>query len=226
MKTYALAVAALGCAVAPLAVADSVVVDGGATSVALDTQTLADAASLVLSGVSDDVTAPGALEGSVAFDIVDRTSFAYDSDDFLNSFSGSIEHDGSVFFNDGSVEVGDFSIGYDADRAGTLNGAASGFFVESTTGIAAILFDVAAPSALSASDESLSLTADLLVSPEFGGFLADNGLSQGNLAGADVGDAQVNATAGPDPTAIPTPAATVLGLAGLGGMALRRRSRA
>lgn len=192
-------------------------VTGGQTSVLLDTDTLAAAASLSLSGVSSDVIAPGELgDMSVAFGINDRnasmlpTTFSYDAG--LGSFAGSIEHTGSVFFNSDSVEVGNFSIGYDAARVG---GDRSGFFVESTTGIAAILFDVAAPSFLSADANGLIIEADLLVSSEFAGFLLDNQLASADLTGADVGDARVNAV----------PAPSALAVLGLGGLVATRRRR-
>lgn len=199
-------------------------ITGGQTNVLLDTATLSAAASLNLSGVSGPVIAPGNLgANSVAFPINARdaapfpTTFSYDSGDFLGSFSGTIEHSGSVLFNAGTVEVGNFTIGFDAARAGTLGGLASGFFVESTTGIAAILFDVANPSQLDAGSSGLVIGADLLVSPEFGSFLFDNQLSASNLQGADVGDALVEA--------IPSPASgAALAVGGI--MAMRRRRTA
>lgn len=191
---------------------------GGQTSVLLDTATLSAAASLNLSGVSGEVIAPGELgPDSVAFGINSRsasnlpTTFSYAAG--LGSFSGTIEHTGSVFFNNGDVEVGDFTIGFDGNRVG---GDRSGFFVESTTGIAAVLFDVATPSFLSATDSGLVIEADLLVSAEFGQFLFDNGLSSSNLVGADVGDARVNA--------VPTPGA-LAAFAALGLTVSSRRRR-
>lgn len=192
-------------------------VTGGQTSVLLDTDTLSSAASLALSSVSADVIAPGELgDSSVAFGMNARdaamlpTTLAYDAG--LSSFAGSIEHTGSVFFNSDSVEVGNFTIGYDAGRVGD---GRSGFFVESTTGIAAILFDVADPSSLSADASGLIIEADLLVSSEFAGFLSDNGLASADLTGADVGDARVNAVPTPGPLAV----------FGLGGLAASRRRR-
>lgn len=192
-------------------------VTGGQTSVLLDTDTLASAASLSLSGVSAGVIAPGELgASSVAFGINARdaallpSTFSYDAG--LASFSGTIEHTGSVFFNADSVEVGNFTIAYDAGRVG---GDRSGFFVESTRGISTILFDVAAPSFLSADASGLIIEADLLVSSEFAGFLLDNQLASADLTGADVGDARVNAV----------PAPSALALLGLGGLACARRRR-
>lgn len=184
-------------------------VTGGQTNVALDFQTLSSAASLNLSGVSSDVIVPGDLPDSVAFGINGRnaaalpTTFSYTSPG-LAPFSGSIEHTGSVFFNDDAVEVGNFTIGFDPGR---VAGNASGFYVESTTGIAAVLFDVETPSFLDAGTDELTITANLLVSPEFGGFLFNNNLSTSNLQGADVGDARVNAAA----AVVPAPGAFLLG---------------
>ncbi len=191
-------------------------VQSGFTSVALDTATLSAAAGLDLSSVSPGIGA-GTLPGSVAFPINARdaatlpTTFTYTPNDFpTGPFSGSIEHTGSVFFNADAVEVGNFTIGFDAARA---VGAASGFYVESTTGVAAILFDTSVVALDSASESQLDLTVDLLVSPEFASFLGDTALT-----GADVGDARILAAI-PEPTSL-----SLLGV--LGGVAcLARRVR-
>ncbi|MEO1008947.1 MAG: hypothetical protein AAFX79_10285 [Planctomycetota bacterium] len=217
MRSITFATAALT-ATAGTALAQEFAVVGGQTSVLLDTGTLSAAASLDLSGVSSDVIAPGALGAdSVAFGINPRdaatlpTTFLYDTD--LADFSGTIEHTGSVFFNMDTVEVGNFTIGFDAGRVG---GDRSGFFVESTTGIAAILFDVGTPSDLVADDTGLQIGADLLVSNEFATFLVDQGLAASDLTGADVGDALVEGV-------IPAPAS--LALLGMGGLLAARRRR-
>jgi hypothetical protein len=194
--------------------AASVFVIGGQTSVALDFETLSSV-GLEFSGISPDVIVPGSLDGSVAFGINARdaasplrpTTFTYDPADFLGSFAGSIEHAGSVFFNDGALEVGNFSIGFDASRA---TGDAIGFFVESTVGLSAILFDIAAPSQLSATSTDLTIGAALLVSPELAGVLGNE-----QLTGATVGQARVEAVA------IPTPSAVLAGLMGV-ALVLRR----
>lgn len=196
------------------AVGQQAFVTGGQTNVLLDTATLSSV-GLDLSSVSSDVIVPGDLGAdSVAFDINARTetpatSFAYEVF-ALAPFSGSIEHQGSVFFNSDTIEVGDFSIGYDATRA---TGSNSGFFVESTVGLAAILFDVETPTALTATADTLSIEANLLVSAEFAGVLGDAGLT-----GADVGDTLVAATAVPEPGSL-----SVLSLAALGLVVRRRR---
>ena len=218
MKMQTIATGAAVLALSAAASAQTFDVIGGQTSVLLDTGTLSAAASLDLSSVSSDVIAPGSLGAdSVAFGINPRdaaslpTTFSYT--DGLGSFGGTIEHTGSVFFNMDSVEVGNFTIGFDAARVG---GDRSGFFVESTTGIAAILFDVASPSSLEATGDGLTIGADLLVSNEFATFLSDAGLASSDLTGADVGDARVEGV-------VPAPATAAL--LALGGLAATRRRR-
>ena len=191
----------------------SSVIDGE-TSVLLDVDLLASAASLEFSGVSSDVGV--SAEGAAIFGINPRdaaalpTTFTY-TPGTLSPFSGTIEHLGSVFFNDDSVEVGNFTIGFDAGRASTTT---SGFFVESTTGISAILFDVATPSNLVAGETNLDIDADLLVSAEFATFLTDNSLASSDLTGADVGDASVRGiSAVPEPSSVFV--VSLLGLLGL-----------
>ncbi|MGL4514945.1 MAG: M56 family metallopeptidase [Lacipirellulaceae bacterium] len=222
ISTFALSVAL----VASVANAQVVQVDGGATSVLLDTATLASAANLNLSGVALGIGAgslAGSLAGSVAFPISPRTAaslpttFAYNPARFLGTFSGTIEHTGSVFFNASAVEVGNISIGYDAARAVVLGATQpSGFFVRSTRGVAAILFDVAGPTTLEPASLSLTLQSNLLVSPEFAAFLQTNGLASTNLTGADVGDARVVAT-------IPEPTAGAIAPLAIAGFAAKRR---
>ncbi len=190
-------------------------VNGGKTSVLLDTATLSSV-GLNLTSVSGDVL-PGDLgDGSVGFAINPRngslpTSFIYTAGS-LAPFSGTIEHTGSVFFNepDETLEVGNFTIGFDADRVGESR---SGFFVASTVGLAATLFDIENPSSLDAGVDNLLITANLLVSAELASVLGN-----ASLAGADVGDALVSATAIPEPS-------TTLVLSGMIVGLLSRRRR-
>ena len=205
-------------AAVPFTAAAQVDVTGGQTSVLLDTELLSSAANLDLFGASAEVIAPGNLgPDSVAFGINARdaaslpTTFSYDPATFPagGSFSGSIEHTGSVLFNDGTIAVGNFSIGFDGARVG---GDRSGFFVESTAGLTGILFDIKVNGA-TATASSLDVEGDLLVSAEFAQILIGAQIVTADLTGADVGDALVQA--------IPSPASAAL--LGLAGLAARRR---
>ena len=219
-RNCCLSLTLLGCMlIAGTAFAADVQVTGGQTSVVLDPEVLG-AVGLSIARVSDDVIVPGSLPDSVAFAINPRdamapalpTTFAYDSDDFLNTFSGTIEHTGSVFFLDADMdetETGNFTIGFDAGR---IAGDASGFFVQSNVGLVGTLFDVATPSVLDARPDGLTVQAPLLISPELATVLGDVG-----LAGSVVGEAKVEA--------VPEPAA--LGMTLIGSFALlwaRRRA--
>jgi hypothetical protein len=208
-------VAALGVA----AQASAIPVRAGQTNVLLDLALL-ESVGLTLSGVGGPVIAPGELgAASVAFPINPRdalapalaTTFEY-TEGSLAPFAGTIEHSGTVLFNGNTLEVGNFTIGFDASRASAI---ASGFFVaDNVTFPGVALFDVGIPSALSALRTMLSITADLLVSPELAGVLGDAA-----LAGADVGDALVQAVATPEPGTL----ALLLGGLGFLGFTLVRR---
>ena len=117
-----------------------------------------------------------------------------------------------MFFNADAVEVGNFTIGFDAGRTPTN----SGFFVESTVGVAAILFDVA-PTLLDPTATSLTIAGDLLVSAEFAGFLGNS-----DLTGADVGDFRVEANAQAD-AGVPLPTTLALFALGLIGFGYQQR---
>lgn len=204
----------LGASAAPI------FVSGGQTSVSLDVDLLGSV-GLELSGVSPAVIIPGTLPGSVAFPINPRetidpvrpTTFVYE-EIVLFPVSGTIEHTGSVFFNNDAIEVGNFSIGFDVGRVG---GDASGFFVESTVGLEAILFDLGVTD-LSAASELLAVLGDLLVSPEFAAILQAVDITDLDLTGTDVGNALVEGTV-PEPT---TALLLGIGLVALAGS--RRRS--
>lgn len=187
---------------------------GGQTNVLLDLALLQAAANLTLTGASDGVIAPGNLgAGSVAFVITPPTSaelpstFQYDTKDFFGTFSGSINHRGSITFNN-AVTVGNFEILFD-----------DGFKVADRVGGLGVLFDVAITGA-NPTAGTFAATGDLLVSSNFAALLLQLGLATSNLAGADVGDASIEGFN----TAIPTPGAVaVLGFAAIFGARRRRR---
>ncbi len=222
----------------PMAVAnaDPVFVDGGQTNVNLDFEKLDEIANLDFGGVSPAVIVPGEpippdSLPSVAFPINSRdaadparpTTFFYDSSGFA-PFGGTIEHTGSVFFNEGDIEIGNFSIGFDEDR---VVDDASGFFVASTTGLEGILFDIGSPEVLTLTDVLLEIVGDLLISPEFANFLNEADFGDDLFAGDDFGVALVQATSPiPMPAPIPEPTTAILLGMGLVGLAGNRRRKA
>jgi hypothetical protein len=157
---------------------------GGTTSVFLNLPLLSSAAGLNLTSANSDGR-PASSAYQVGFPILPSTDFRYAVP--FSPAGGTIRHSGTVTFNN-SVTVGDFDIGFDASRA--TNGR-SGFFVASTTGVKATLFDLGSPSSLSASRGLLRIgRTPLLVSPEFANFLGNP-----KLTGAEVGAAAVNGAA-------------------------------
>ncbi len=157
---------------------------GGTTSVYLNLPLLQQAAGLTLTGASSDGR-PASSDYQVGFPILPKSDFKYGLP--FSPAGGTIHHSGTVTFNN-SVTVGDFDIAYDAGRA--TNGR-SGFYVASTTGVKAILFDLGVPGSVTATKGLLSIgRTPLLVSPEFAAFLGNS-----QLTGAEVGAATVNAVA-------------------------------
>ena len=168
--------------------------ESGVTSVFLDFPLLEEVAGLTLVSADSEATPaerPSFLDPfQVGFAITDDTDFSFEPAPFA-PLGGSIEHSGTITLGLGDAEatIGEFSIGFDPAR---VSDTASGFFVADTLddplGLE-ILFDLSAPGTVSVSNNELEISdADLLLSPELAGAL---GVS--DLAGADVGDAQVDA---------------------------------
>ncbi len=184
--------------------AETEFVQSGVTSVELDVPLL-EAVGLELTGATGTVPPAPELPAGVGFPILESSDFRFLNGDDFTPLTGVITHSGTVTFDvdalSAMVEVGNFNIGFDADRAGFAFGeeTTSGFFVEDTVGGLGILFDVSAPEGLTVTSDSLQISGtNLLVSPEFAAVLEtfpeNSGLS---LTGADVGDAQIDANTVP-----------------------------
>nr|MDJ0572986.1 esterase-like activity of phytase family protein [Pleurocapsa sp. MO_192.B19] len=166
-------------------------INSGTTSVFLDLDLL-ETVGISLTG-SDTSGEPFSDDFQLGFPITEDTDFTFEIP--FAPVEGSIEHSGNITLGigDGEVTLGDFSIGFDSERVSDTN---SGFFVADTLddGLGLeILFDVGSPAEVSASPEELTIAdADLLLAPEFADalFLPD-------LAGADVGDTRIDASAIP-----------------------------
>jgi hypothetical protein len=196
--------------------ADMVKVVGGQTSVLLDLELIGNVTDLELTGVSNDTIVPGNLgPDSVAFAITspdaasNPTTFMYDTDDFITTFSGTIAHRGTITFND-SITLGNFDIAFD-EGLGVFT-VSDTFF--DGTGIGA-LFSIGLPLTISPLEQTFDLTGDLLITQNFATILLDLGLTDTDLTGADVGDAFVQGFNIPGPGG--------LALAGLALFGTRRR---
>lgn len=201
------------------AIGQDLPVIGGETSVLLggttEEQNNLTAAGVSVTGIGGDTFESPTLDGGVAFPIDPASTFMF-TEDSLFPVSGTIGHSGTVDISTGlgAFSPGDFSIEFDDSRPGT-NGFGSGFYVRDTVGGLGIMFDLDNPAPIvPLGPEGFRVTGDLVVSPELA-----NALGDANLAGADVGDAFVNAQ-------VPEPATLTLvaGLA-LAAAAFVRRKR-
>jgi broad specificity phosphatase PhoE len=185
-------------------------VESGVTSVFLDLPLLEEAAGLTVVSIDSDATPaerPPFLDPfQVGFAITEETDFTFAPVPFT-PLGGTIEHDGTITLGLGDAEatVGEFSIGFDPSR---VTDTASGFFVADTLedplGLE-VLFDLGAPAAAVVSGGELDLgDADLLLAPEVA-----TALGLPDLAGADVGDARIDAlvTGGEE---LPMPGSSVM----------------
>ncbi|MBF1999396.1 MAG: alkaline phosphatase [Synechococcales cyanobacterium M58_A2018_015] len=175
-------------------------VDSGVTSVFLDLPLLESAAGLTFVGAESEAE-PFSDQFQVGFGITDATDFQFSLPPFT-PIGGSIEHSGTVTFNLGAaatpITIGNFSIGFDPER---VSETTSGFFVADTldTNPLEIVFDLGAPGSVTVEDDQLVISnADLLLAPELAG-----ALQLPDLAGADVGDARIDAAVSSNDTPEP-----------------------
>lgn len=153
-----------------------------------------------------------------ARDATPNTTFSYDPTNFAGTFSGVVEHTGTVTLQLGasSIVLGNFTVGYDASR---VNATRSGFFIEDNVTLYAPLFDIAeADKSVQATATFLQLNGSLLLSLE-----AAIGLGDNSLEGLNMGSGFVDAV-----SAVPEPS-SILMLAGVGvvgSLFARRRKMA
>ncbi|MEL7503350.1 MAG: hypothetical protein AAFN18_12880 [Cyanobacteria bacterium J06554_6] len=174
---------------------------------------------------ADGIVEPADGPFQVGFTITPETDFTFSDENTLTPLSGTIEHTGSVTLALDTLEpdltVGDFTIGFDADR---VSEASSGFFVQDNLSLNAILFDITAPPSTVALDEdTLQLGSDLAISEEFAAVLAT--VDKPNLAGAVVGSAQIDADLAAESASVPEPGTAVALLLTSGAAIAQRVSR-
>lgn len=192
------------------------------TSVSLDEELLVSVTDFTsIAGTGTSAAYPGFDFG---FAITGDTTFNTDT------LTGEIMHTGGVTLSNtlDSVTLGDFDIGFDATRA---TGGASGFFIADNIETAgAPVFDIAASPTVDVLplDPVLSkLTisdADLLVSTELATLLDSANLLSGSLTAGDVEGANVG-SARVDAFLIPEPSTMTLGVLGMFAIAAGRTRR-
>lgn len=123
----------------------------------------------------------------VGFNITPATNFTFSDVNGLTPLSGTIEHSGTVTFNN-EVTVGNFSVGFDPTR---VTNNTTGLFLKDTVSLKTVLFDLSTPEKLVFDGKNLTLSGvKLLFSPEFAGILGDSSLA-GKLGGTAQVDAKV-----------------------------------
>lgn len=199
-------------------------IQSGTTSLSIDQNLLQ---SLGLDFTSEVDTTTPAAGFDFGFGIVAPSSdvlgtdFTFSYDDATSAFtplSGTIEHTGSLVFDVDTtklallspLEVGDFSIGFDSGN----------FFVRDTFSTGLRLFNLKTNSAPVFNGKNLVAGTDVLFSQEFSDALGYAAGYDLNLAGVKVGQAQISATAVPEPEA--NSAIAVLMAAGA-ALAIKRR---
>lgn len=172
-------------------------VQSGVTSVYHDLTFLSNI-GLNLTGTNNTVS-PVPSNYLFGFKITPDTNFTFSDDGGFTPLSGTIEHTGTVTFNN-QLTVGNFSVGFAPERA--INNA-SGFFLKDTVSLNTILFDLSSPGSVAFNGKDLTLAhVKLLISPELASILGNP-----SLAGVDGGTAQIDATVAkvaevPEPTSV------------------------
>ncbi|MEH1909691.1 hypothetical protein [Nostoc sp.] len=165
----------------------------GVTSIAHDHEDILRNIGLTLTGTNHTV-APIPSNYLVGFNIDSATNFTFSDEGGFTPIAGTIEHTGTVTFND-QITVGDFSIGFAPGRTAK---DASGLVLRDTFSLNTILFDLSTPGLVTFDGQTLTIPdVKLLISPEFASILGDHDLT-GLFAGTARIDAEVAAVPEPD----------------------------
>ncbi|WP_335037533.1 hypothetical protein [Nostoc sp.] len=165
----------------------------GVTSIDRDHEDILKSIGLNLTGANNTI-APIPSNYLVGFNIDSATNFTFSDEGGFTPLSGTIEHTGTVTFNN-QITVGEFSIGLAPGR--TVTGA-SGFVLRDTLSLNTILFDLSIAEPVAFDGQNLTIPdVKLLISPEFASILQNSNLT-GLFAGTARIDAQVAAVPEPD----------------------------
>ncbi|MBW4674266.1 MAG: hypothetical protein KME52_09660 [Desmonostoc geniculatum HA4340-LM1] len=178
-------------------------VESGVTSIDRDHENILRNIGLIITGTQDTVP-PIPSDYLVGFQIDSATNFTFSDEGGFTPLFGTIEHSGTVTFND-QITVGNFSIGFAPGR--TLPNASGLVLRDTISPQNSILFDLSAPQSVIFDRDNLTLTladVQLFISPEFA-----QGLGNSNLAGLFAGTARIDAKV----AAIPEPGSTLAILA-------------
>ncbi|MFN6460284.1 MAG: hypothetical protein RMZ41_000360 [Nostoc sp. DedVER02] len=168
----------------------------GVTSIDRDHEDILQSIGLTLTGTNNTV-APIPSSYLVGFNIDSATNFTFSDEGGFTPLSGTIEHTGTVTFDNlgNLITVGEFSVGF---APGRTTKDASGFVLRDTFSLDTILFDLSLPEPVAFDGKNLTIPdVKLLVSPEFAKILGNPDLT-GLFAGTARIDAQVAAVPEPD----------------------------
>ncbi len=178
-------------------------VESGVTSIDRDHENILRNIGLIITG-SENTVPPIPSDYLVGFQIDSATNFTFSDEGGFTPLFGTIEHSGTVTFND-QITVGNFSIGFAPGR--TVPNASGLVLRDTISALNPILFDLSYPQSVTFDKQNLTLTladVQLFISPEFA-----QGLGDSNLAGLFAGTARIDAQV----AAVPEPGSALAILA-------------
>ncbi|WP_138497095.1 hypothetical protein [Nostoc sp. PA-18-2419] len=178
-------------------------IESGVTSIDRDHEEILKSLGLFITDTENTVP-PIPSNYLVGLPIDSDTNFTFSDEGGFTPLFGSIEHTGTITFND-QMTVGNFSIGFAPGR--TVPNASGLVLRDTVSPLNPILFDLGAPQSVTFDKDNLSLTlanVQLFISPEFA-----QGLGKSNLAGLFAGTARIDAKV----AAVPEPGSALATLA-------------